>query len=407
MERVLRLSPPLLLLLLLLCGAVVRSDEAVDCGEPPRLENGIHIGNDYSFRQWVHYRCNKGYELFGSSRILCTHVGWSKFNIRCQIIQCGRPQPVANGAVWPRGEGTYGQQADYSCDRGYTLTGERTITCTDTGHWSHPAPNCTVIRCDCPQPVANGTVWPRGEGTYGQQADYSCDQGYTLTGERTITCTDTGHWSHPAPNCTVIRCDPPQPVADGTVWPRGEGTYGQQADYSCDQGYTLTGERTINCTDTGHWSHPAPNCTAVNCGEPPRLENGIHIGDDYSRPRSNKGYERFGSSRIRRTDEGWTKRNTRCLKNIGNQSGRKTNTIAGYKAATIGGGSIGAVAAVVVAAALVTAGLVALGVYINNRKTRSYSFGKRFKVGEEPSISNDSSVTTPPQTYISPPLTTK
>ncbi|XP_032898129.1 complement receptor type 1 [Amblyraja radiata] len=432
---------------------------AADCGEPPRLENGTHTGNDYSFRLWVYYRCNKGYELFGSSRILCSYEGWTELNTRCQIIRCGYPQPVANGAVWPGGEGTYGQQADYSCDRGYTLTGERTINCTDTGHWSHPAPNCTVIRCgrpqpvangavwprgegtygqqadyscdrgytltgeriitctdtghwshpapncteiksslpvrkpdsgesikgslqsnvtrcdppqpvangdvrprgvgrcgqqadyscdrgytltgertinctdtghwshpapNCtvtrcgyPQPVANGAVWPRGEGTYGQQADYSCDRGYTLTGERTINCTDTGHWSHPAPNCTVIRCDPPQPVANGTVRPRGEGTYGQQADYSCDRGYTLTGEATINCTDTGHWSHPAPNCTAVDCGEPPRLENGIHTGNDYSfrqwvHYHCNNGYELFGSSRILCTNEGWTKLNTTC-----------------------------------------------------------------------------------------------
>lgn len=69
--------------------------------------------------------------------------GWTELNTQCQIIQCGPPQPVVNGAVWPRGEGTYGQQADYFCDQGYTLTGEATINCTDTGHWSHPAPICT------------------------------------------------------------------------------------------------------------------------------------------------------------------------------------------------------------------------------------------------------------------------
>ncbi|XP_055511060.1 sushi, von Willebrand factor type A, EGF and pentraxin domain-containing protein 1-like isoform X1 [Leucoraja erinacea] len=231
MEWVLR-SP-----LLLLCGTIVRSEETVNCGEPPRLENGFHIGNDFSFRQWLYYDCNKGYERFGSSRILCTHVGWSKFNIRCQIIRCGPPQPVANGTVLPRGEGTYGQQAVYSCNQGYTLTGERTITCTDTGHWSHPTPNCTEIKSTLP-----------------------------------------------------VR--------------------------KPDSGESIKGSL---------------------------QSNGVIIG-----------------------------------------------------------GVIGAVAAVVV-----TAGLVALGAYFYNRNTRPDMIGTGSKVGEEPSISNDSSVTTPPQTYISPPLTTK
>ncbi|XP_055511062.1 sushi, von Willebrand factor type A, EGF and pentraxin domain-containing protein 1-like isoform X2 [Leucoraja erinacea] len=208
MEWVLR-SP-----LLLLCGTIVRSEETVNCGEPPRLENGFHIGNDFSFRQWLYYDCNKGYERFGSSRILCTHVGWSKFNIRCQIIRCGPPQPVANGTVLPRGEGTYGQQAVYSCNQGYTLTGERTITCTDTGHWSHPTPNCTAVNCGEPPRLENG-FHIGNDYSHQKRVHYDCNKGYERFGSSRILCTDEG-WTKLNAQCQITRCGPPQPVADGT-----------------------------------------------------------------------------------------------------------------------------------------------------------------------------------------------
>ncbi|XP_078276475.1 sushi, von Willebrand factor type A, EGF and pentraxin domain-containing protein 1-like [Rhinoraja longicauda] len=257
-------------------GKVVEREEekGAHCGEPPGLVNGKHIGNNYNYRQWVRYRCNEGYELHGSEQALCTDNGWTKAARSCRIMWCDPPPPVDNGTVQPQGECMYGQQAHYSCDRGYTLTEDGTISCTHTGHWSSPAPICTVKRCGHPPPVDNGTLWPQEECTYGQQANYSCDRGHTLTGNGTISCTHTGHWSSPAPNCTVMRCGHPPPVDNGTVWPQEECTYEQQAHYSCDRGYTLTEDGTISCTHTGNWSSPAPNCTVMRCGHPPPVDNG-------------------------------------------------------------------------------------------------------------------------------------
>ncbi|XP_078276398.1 sushi, von Willebrand factor type A, EGF and pentraxin domain-containing protein 1-like isoform X2 [Rhinoraja longicauda] len=289
------------------------------CGHPPPVDNGtVWPQEECTYEQQAHYYCDPGYTLTGDGTISCTHTGhWSSPAPICTVMRCGHPPPVDNGTVWPQEECTYRQQAHYSCDRGYTLTGDGTISCTHTGNWSSPAPNCTVTQCGHPPPVDNGTVRPQGECTYGKQANYSCDRGYTLTGDGTISCTHTGHWSSPTPICTVMRCGPPPQVDNGTVWPQGECTYEQQANYSCDPGYTLTGDGTISCTHTGHWSSPAPICTGAPCGEPPRLENGKHIGNNYNyrqlvNYRCNEGYKLFGSSQILCTLNGWTKNARSC-----------------------------------------------------------------------------------------------
>ncbi|XP_051890687.1 P-selectin-like [Pristis pectinata] len=245
-----------------------------DCGEPPPLQNGNYTVENYAIGGRTHYFCNTGYFLVGKGKSLCTDNGWTKHRPFCQIMKCGPPQPISNGSVTQRGEWTYGQQANYSCHEGHTLTGEETIHCTGSGLWSHPPPVCTVTRCDPLQPISNGSVTQREEWTYGQQANYSCHEGHTLTGEETVHCMGSGDWSHPPPVCTVTRCDPPQPISNGSVTQREEWTYGQQANYSCHEGHTLTGEETVHCMGSGNWSHPPPVCTETRCDPPQPISNG-------------------------------------------------------------------------------------------------------------------------------------
>ena len=60
------------------------------------------------------------------------------------ITDCGSPTAPTNGTVQEPAEGThYGQQATYSCDAGYTLSGSAQARCKADGSWE-AAPTCVV-----------------------------------------------------------------------------------------------------------------------------------------------------------------------------------------------------------------------------------------------------------------------
>lgn len=44
---------------------------------------------------------------------------------------------------------------------------------------------------------------------------------------------------------------------------------GASLRYACHDRYQLIGEPSIVCTETGHWSHPAPTCEYMHAASPP------------------------------------------------------------------------------------------------------------------------------------------
>ncbi|XP_067863583.1 uncharacterized protein [Heptranchias perlo] len=138
-----------------------------DCGDPTDIQNGYYRVTGRSIGHKANYYCNKGYELFGKNDALCTNNGWSKKVPQCEIISCGSPDPISNGYVSQRNEWTYGMVANYSCDAGYTLTGQHNINCTHTGSWSHDSPVCKALpdrEEQLPDP-SNSTISPIREPT--------------------------------------------------------------------------------------------------------------------------------------------------------------------------------------------------------------------------------------------------
>ena len=59
-------------------------------------------------------------------------------------IDCGSLVDPANGAVSVSGT-TFNSTATYSCNTGYTLTGDDMRMCLETGFWSDSEPLCSGL----------------------------------------------------------------------------------------------------------------------------------------------------------------------------------------------------------------------------------------------------------------------
>ncbi|XP_077190956.1 complement receptor type 2 isoform X2 [Paroedura picta] len=265
-------------------------EQVKQCHRPPDIQHGIHSNQEaavFTSGMFVKYTCEPGYTLIGEKTIYCTQSGtWSPGAPHCTVKQCHRPPDIQHGihsnqeaAVF-----TSGMFVKYTCEPGYTLIGEKTIYCTQSGTWSPAAPHCTVKQCHRPPDIQHG-IHSNQEAavfTSGMFVKYTCEPGYTLIGEKTIYCTQSGTWSPGAPHCTVKQCHRPPDIQHG-IHSNQEAavfTSGMFVKYTCEPGYTLIGEKTIYCTQSGTWSPAAPHCTVKQCHRPPDIQHGIHSNQE-------------------------------------------------------------------------------------------------------------------------------
>ena len=109
--------------------------------------------------------------------------------------------------------------ASYTCDVGYSVVGVASRTCQSDGQFSGQEPVCqsecpsftlteykytvlfdllfflkTVIDCGSPPRIDNGT-FNVTMTTFESMAQYSCNEGFTLSGSQSRTCQADGTWS--------------------------------------------------------------------------------------------------------------------------------------------------------------------------------------------------------------------
>ena len=59
------------------------------------------------------------------------------------LVDCGDLSDPPNGAVSLTANTTLGSEANYVCDEGYTLSGCPMRVCEASGNWSNSEPECT------------------------------------------------------------------------------------------------------------------------------------------------------------------------------------------------------------------------------------------------------------------------
>ncbi|KAM9444540.1 P-selectin isoform 4-T4 [Clarias gariepinus] len=228
-----------------------------------------------SYNSTCVFLCEEGFELRGSHTTLCDHTGqWTHNLPTCTAVTCDPLVTPVNGHMTctdPLGAFSFRSSCAVSCEEGYTLRGENTLTCLNTGTWSAQTPACEAVTCDPLVTPVNGHMTctdPLGAFSFRSWCAVSCEEGYTLRGENTLTCLMTGTWSAQTPACEAVTCDPLVTPVNGHMTctdPLGAFSFRSSCAVSCEEGYTLRGENTLTCLNTGTWSAQTPACEVVRC----------------------------------------------------------------------------------------------------------------------------------------------
>uniref|UniRef100_UPI00398E86A5 C4b-binding protein alpha chain-like n=1 Tax=Pristiophorus japonicus TaxID=55135 RepID=UPI00398E86A5 len=275
--------------LLIICMAAVARVTG-DCGKPPVLDNGS-LTEDYitepsfSVGDTVTYKCFSGYvfQPGGSWRITCQEDStWSPLRAVCEPKNCGNPGEILNG-YYTAPDTTFGNKATFYCNVGYLLVGRNYRLCT-VGGWDGQVPTCDPVRCPDPPSVRNGTASsPSDGGEYGTIVSYSCDSGYSLIGNKEITCTATGKWEDP-PTCKVVQCHRPETPKNGKIVAGFGPTYTYQDSiiFKCEADFKMVGKDIIECGENSTFVPQPPTCEPRDCDKPPQLENGSPTNESIS-----------------------------------------------------------------------------------------------------------------------------
>ncbi|NWU62836.1 DAF1 protein, partial [Pterocles burchelli] len=132
-----------------------------------------------------------------SSVLTCTSL--------LSVLHCSKPAQIAHGSLHgpPKAFFPPGTSVSYICEPGFSLIGTGSVHCTQSGAWSHPPPVCQAVKCPHPPKITNGELKGNISDTfsYGASVPYSCNPGYSLVGSAFINCTVSGTWSQPPPQC--------------------------------------------------------------------------------------------------------------------------------------------------------------------------------------------------------------
>ena len=264
---------------------------AVECVKPSRvISNGRMVSTNYTFSNTIHYVCDSGYEIQGSSMRTCWWDGtWNSSIPVCERVSCPKPLAPPNSIV-EGFEFRYKEVVTYRCNPGYELLGNGQRHCTAEKTWSSQIPNCVRIECPPPVPIENGQTHTEGR-YYRNKVHYSCDQGYRLSGNETFTCQSDKTWSGPTPRCLQVKCDVPPSIQNGIVLnDRNNVLYGDVIQYRCDPGYVLSNASMLTCTAQGSYTGQIPLCLTIKCTPPEQVDNADVVGSTEGNSRRRRGY---------------------------------------------------------------------------------------------------------------------
>ncbi|XP_040039010.2 sushi, von Willebrand factor type A, EGF and pentraxin domain-containing protein 1 isoform X1 [Gasterosteus aculeatus] len=243
----------------------------VKCENPGSPEFGHRDGSNFLMGGEVVFGCDNGYELIGSSRLLCLETGsWDEAIPYCRALSCPTPSAPEN-SVMKGNNFTYGSKVTFSCAHGFLPRIPYEFQCLASLRWSGTPPVCHPVTCGGPPTVGNAE-YNLYTDTYRSTVTYTCFQGYRPQGSMEVVCEASGEWSRPVPRCVNVLCGEPPALRDAvTVGENFE--LGNTVHYVCKEGYTLIGPETRECLPSGQWSDSSAQCVPRSCGPPPAVDH--------------------------------------------------------------------------------------------------------------------------------------
>ncbi|WAQ94522.1 CSMD1-like protein [Mya arenaria] len=130
-------------------------------------------------------------------------------------------------------------------------------------------PWCFVSACPDPGSIPNGSYPSVSTFGHGNNVTYTCNDGYEMVGESTIECSDFGHWKQPKPYCEKTCRYPPDLINGHVSVSMDDGV--STAKYTCVEGRQLHGPPLLMCylrerwvTEEGELPQSAPVCLRLD-----------------------------------------------------------------------------------------------------------------------------------------------
>ncbi|XP_061076047.1 LOW QUALITY PROTEIN: CUB and sushi domain-containing protein 3-like [Conger conger] len=295
-------------------------DTAGSCGDPGTPAHGSREESSFRVGGKVRFTCSTGSTLYGSAERMCFPNGtWSGKQPTCKPVHCGNPGTPANSRVFHMEGTSYSHSIVYTCMDRYLLSGSPVRQCLANGTWSGNPPNCTMISCGDPGAPAKGLRYG-DDFSVGQNVTFLCQPGFIMepADSASYTCTLNGTWSGVTPACTAVTCGPPPVVSNGLV-EGGDFQWGSGVSYSCSAGYELSFPAVLTCVGSGSWSGDLPQCLPKFCGDPGIPAQGTREGRSFIYQSEvsfscSAPYIPVGSTtRICQADGSWSGIQPRCI----------------------------------------------------------------------------------------------
>ncbi|XP_034028986.1 membrane cofactor protein-like isoform X3 [Thalassophryne amazonica] len=247
-------------------------------GDHMVLKGDAILSNSFPDGTAVSFQCETGYmSVGGSASITCTAGTWSPIRLKCERKNCGSPGEVANGNI-DYATGTYfGDKIVITCNTGFRLVGRSEIVCGVDG-WMSRLPECEIKTCDPPAKVGNASFSPdKDVYDYREVIQYTCLKGFTLNGSKSISCSEDEIFKPDPPKCILVKCEEPK-IADAETVSPYLPLYGylDTVTHRCTSGFRMEGEPTSTCDINSKWTPGLPQCVVVKCDEP-NIANAVRV----------------------------------------------------------------------------------------------------------------------------------